>query len=203
MLVHFRKTSTRRYAVVVERERAPKVIANAPGYDDYLPHDLLHFVAEAEWGLDGAVFGQLAAGGDPGLFLPVEPELVGRWLRRRKLRPKAHPKGRRSELLALALECAWYARRRRRPLPDGWDDLVAKARIDPERLSRVVASLDELAERWHDLRIGEELTLEWPRPERRRRRATRPHREKRGRLPRRHQIRDGRANGFAADTPRP
>jgi hypothetical protein len=171
---------------VVERERAPTVIANAPGYDDYLPHDLLHFVAEAEWGLDGAVFGQLAAGGDPGLFLPVEPELVARWLRRRKLRPQTRPKGRRSELLAFGLERAWYARRRRRPLPDGWDDLLAEARVDHERLARVVASLDELAERWHGLRIGEELTLEWPRPERRPRRATRPHREKRGRLLRRY-----------------
>ena len=62
MLVHFRKTGARRYAVLVERDHAPTLVAQAPGYDDYLPHDLLHFVAEAEWGLDGGVFGQLAAG---------------------------------------------------------------------------------------------------------------------------------------------
>lgn len=178
MLVHFRKTGPHRYAVLVERERAPALVAHpAPGYDDYLPHDLLHFVAEAEWGLDGAVFGQLAAGGDPGIFLPVDPDLVAPWVRRRKLRPKAHPKGRRSELLAYALECAWNARRRR-PLPDGWDDLLAAGRVDRERLARVVASLDELAARWHGLRIGEDLTLEWPRPERRRAPAGRPHRER-------------------------
>lgn len=134
MLVHFRKTGPHRYAVLVERERAPALVAHsAPGYDDYLPHDLLHVVAEAEWGLDGAVFGQLAAGGDPGIFLPVDPDLVAPWVRRRKLRPKAHPKGRRSELLAYALECAWNARRRRRPLPDGWDDLLAAGRVDRER----------------------------------------------------------------------
>jgi hypothetical protein len=179
MLVHFRKTGLRRYAVLVERDRAPALVAHpAPGYDDYLPHDLLHFVAEAEWGLDGAVFGQLAAGGDPGIFLPVDPDLVARWVRRRKLRPRAHPKGRRSELLAYALECAWKARRRRRPLPDGWDDLLAAARVDREGLARVFAILDELAERWHALRIGEDLTLEWPRPERRRTPAGRPHRER-------------------------
>jgi hypothetical protein len=167
MLVHFRKTGARRYAVLVERERAPALVAHpAPGYDEYLPHDLLHFVAEAEWGLDYAVLGQLAPGVDPGIFLPAERELVAQWVRRRKVRPKAHPKGRRSELLAHALECAWKARRRRRPLPDNWDDLLAEARVDPDRLARVVASLDELAERWHDLRIGEELALEWPRPER-------------------------------------
>lgn len=186
MLVHFRKTGARRYAVLVERERAPALVAHpAPGYDDYLPHDLLHFVAEAEWGLDGAIFGQLAAGGDPGIFLPVERELVAQWVRRRKLRPKAHPKGRRSELLAFALECAWNARHRQRPLPEGWDDLLAVARVDRARLARVVASLDELAERWHGLGIGQELTLEWPRAEGRPMPAGRPHREKRGRRLRR------------------
>jgi hypothetical protein len=169
MLVRFRKTGLRRYAVLVERERAPALVAHpAPGYNDYLPHDLLHFVGEAEWGLDGAVFGQLAAGGDPGIFLPVESALVAPWVRRRKLRQKARPKGRRSEFLTFVLDAAWSAEHRRRPLPDGWDDLLVQARVDPERLARVVASLDVLAERWHDLHVGEELTLEWPRPERRR-----------------------------------
>lgn len=77
MLVHFRKTGLHRYAVLAERELAPALVAHpAPGYDEYLPHDLLHFAAEAEWGLDGAVFGQLARGGDPGIFPPVERELV-------------------------------------------------------------------------------------------------------------------------------
>lgn len=182
MIVRFRKTGAHRYAVLVEREHAHSLVAHpAPGYDDYLPHDLLHFVAEAEWGLDGAVFGQLASGGDPGIFLPVERELIGRWVRRRKLRPKARPKGGRSELLTYALECAWHARRRRRRLPDGWGDLLTTARVDRERLARVVAELDELAERWHGLRVGEELTFEGPRPERRRPPAGQPHRERRGR----------------------
>jgi Transposase DDE domain len=63
------KTGARRYGVLVQRERAVEVVMNpAPGYDEYLPHDMLHFVAEAEWKLDGAVFGQLAAGGDAGYF---------------------------------------------------------------------------------------------------------------------------------------
>src|SRR5919201_2808762 len=158
MDVHFRKIGARRYAVHVDRELAPAVAASpAPGYDDYLPHVLLHFVAEAEWGLDGAVFGQLAVGGDPGIFLPVDRELVPEWVRRRKLRRKAKPKGRRSELLAYGLESAWNARRGRRPLPDDWDDLLAAARVDRDELARVAASLDELAERWHNLRVGEDL----------------------------------------------
>jgi hypothetical protein len=179
MLVHFRKIGARRYSVRVEPEGAPALIAYpAPGYDDYLPHDLLHFVAEAEWGLDGAVFGQLAAGEDPGIFLPVERELVRRWVRRRKLRRKAHPKGRRSELLAHVLECAWNAKRRGRPRPDDWEDLLARARVEPEHLGRVVESLDELAKQWHDLGPGAELTLTWPRPGRRQPHARRPRHDK-------------------------
>lgn len=107
MLVHFRKSGARHYGVPVERENGPAVMVEpAPGYDDFLPHDLLNFVAEAEWGLDGGVFGQLGSGDDPELFLPVDEELVGKWVRRRKLRRKEHPRGRRSEALAAVLDSA-------------------------------------------------------------------------------------------------
>jgi hypothetical protein len=181
MVVRFQKTGLRRYGVFVEREKAPALMAHpAPGFDEFLPHDLLHFVAEAEWGLDGAVFGQLAAGGNPGVFWPVEKELVSKEMRHRKLALKRQggvrrPRGRRSEVLAGMLECAWNARRGRGTLRDDWDERLVVARVDPERLERIVASLDELAERWHALHVGESLTLEWPRPERRAhpRRATR------------------------------
>jgi len=173
--VEFRKTGTRRYGVFVERENAPAMWADpAPGYDDFLPHDLLHFVAEAAWGLDGAVFGQLASGGDPGVFIPADPALVAKAMRRRKLRRKrhGHRKGRRSELLAGILEDAWYVRKHRRRLPDGWEERLASARVAKEKLETVVTSLDELAERWHSLRIGDSLTLEWPRPRTARQRRT-------------------------------
>ena len=171
MKVSFTKTGERRYGVYVERDYAPAMIANpAPGFDEFLPHDLLHFVGEAEWGLDGAVFGQLAAGGDPGVFVPVDQDLVARMMRRRKHR-RGRPRGHRSELIAHLLESAWKARRHRAPLPENWEERLAAARVTPERLAEVVASLDDLAERWHALRIGESLTLEWPRPDRR------PHRK--------------------------
>ena len=168
MNVTFKRTGQRRYGVFVERDKAPAMVMHpAPGYDEFLPHDLRHFVAEAEWGIDGAVFGQLAAGGDAGTFWPVEQKLVRKSVRRRKRLRTRHKGGRRSELLAGALECAWNARRGRAPLPEDWDERLAAARVDPERLEAVVASLDRLAERWHRLRIGESLTLEWPRQERR------------------------------------
>ncbi len=170
MQVSFEKTGARRYGVLVNRERASKLVMDpAPGYDDYLPHDLLHFVAEAEWKLNGAVFGQLAAGGDAGTFRPVDPSLVARAMRDRKRRKRraGKPKGRRSEVLAHILEHAWNARHGREPLPADWKEQLESARVLGERLERVVDRLDELAERWHSLRVGEQLTLEWPLPERR------------------------------------
>jgi hypothetical protein len=180
VLVHFQKTGSRRYGVFIERNRSPALMMHpAPGFDEFLPHDLLHFVAEAEWGLDGAVFGQVAAGGDAGSFWPVDKKLVAKWMRRRKKRlPKHYKGGRRSELLAGVLECGWNARQGRATLTADWDERLAAARVEPERLETVLASLDELAKAWRDLRVGESITLEWPRPERRaHRRRPRPTKE--------------------------
>jgi hypothetical protein len=169
VVVEFRKTGARRYGVFVERDTACALVMHpAPGFHEFLPHDLLHFVAETEWGLDGAVFGQLAAGGDAGTFWPVDQKLVASAMRRRKRLRRGRTRGRRSELLTGVLERAWSARRGRSPLPDDWDERLAAARVDQETLARVVASLDVLAERWNELRVGESLRLEWPRPERRR-----------------------------------
>jgi hypothetical protein len=120
------------------------------GYDDFLPHDLLHFVSEAEFGLDGAVFGDLAAGGNARIFQPMDPKPVAKmWRKERKARTGL-PDGRRSEELAWELERDWRARTLR-----------------PELQQK----LDGLAERWHALQVGGALTLEWPRPEGRRHRA--------------------------------
>ncbi|HUF02204.1 MAG TPA: hypothetical protein VMN35_07250 [Gaiellaceae bacterium] len=58
--VTFMKLGARRYGVAVSREKAPDLImASAPGYDPFLPHDLVHLVAECEWGLRHGIFGQL------------------------------------------------------------------------------------------------------------------------------------------------
>jgi hypothetical protein len=170
MKVSFMKTGARRYGVLVQRERAAELVMNpAPGYDDYLPHDLLHFVAEAAWNLDGAVFGQLARGGDAGTFYPTDESLIPRAMRDRKRRRRraGKPKGRRSEVLTHILEQGWKARRGREPPPSEWEEQLEAARVSSTRLEQVVDQLEELAERWHSLRVGERLTLEWPRPERR------------------------------------
>jgi hypothetical protein len=169
MRVTFTKTGERRYGVTVRRELKHDVAINpAPGYHDYLPHDLLHFVAEAEWKLDGAVFGQLAAGGDAGIFIPVDHALIPRAMRDRKRarRREGRPRGRRSEVLTDLLETAWTARQRSAPPARSWDDRLAAARVTHERLTRVLDQLDEMADEWHGLRVGESITLDWPRRER-------------------------------------
>jgi hypothetical protein len=94
--VTFVKRGARRYAVEVRRDRYPGLSCGSIGYDDFLPHDLLHFVAEAEFRLDGAVFGDLAAGGNARIFQPTDPKLVAKmWRKERKTRtrlPDAAPR---------------------------------------------------------------------------------------------------------------
>ena len=144
MKVAFRKTGGRRYAVEVGRDRYPDLWCGSIGYDDWLPHDLLHFVAEAEYGLDGGVFGDLAAGGNARIFMPVDRELIPKMWRRQRTHPTRLPDGRRSEQLAGELEQGW------------------RAKTLPLQLQR---KLDRLAAEWHALQVGGCLTLEWPRPE--------------------------------------
>ena len=147
MRVTFTKRE-RRYDVYVSRDRAPDLfIRSAPGYDDWLPHDLLHFVAEAEHGLDGGVFGDVAAGGNARTFIPVDQKLVAKTWRAQRISKRRLPDGRRSEELAAQLERGW----RERKAPPAMLEI-----------------LDGLAERWQALQPGESLTLDWPRCERRR-----------------------------------
>jgi hypothetical protein len=136
----------RRYGVYIARDRAVDLFAgSAPGYDDWLPHDLVHFVAEAEFGLDDGIFGTLAAGRKAKLFIPVDRKETVKIWRQNRIKKVKLPEGRRSEQLAAQLELGW----RERTLEPG-----------------LLAKLDALAERWHALPIGGELTLEWPRAER-------------------------------------
>jgi hypothetical protein len=148
MKVTFVKKGARRYAVEVRRDRYPDLWCGSIGCDDFLPHDLLHFVAEAEFGLDGAVFGDLAAGGNARIFQSFDQELTAKMWRKQRISRTRLPDGRRSEELAGELERGW------------------RARTLPPQLQQ---KLDNLAARWHALQVGGSLTLEWPRPEGRKR----------------------------------
>jgi hypothetical protein len=148
MKVTFAKKGARGYAVEVRRDRYPDLWCGSIGYDDFLPHDLLHFVAEAEFGLDGAVFGDLAAGGNARIFQAFDQALTAKMWRKQRISRTRLPDGRRSEELVGELERGW------------------RARTLPPQLQQ---KLDDLAARWHALQVGGSLTLEWPRPEGRRR----------------------------------
>ena len=148
MKVTFVKTGTQRYAVEVSRERYPDLWCGSIGYDEWLPHDVLHFVAEAEFGLDGAIFGDLAAGGNARIFMPVDREKIRKTKRKERIRPTRLPEGGRSEELAWELHQGWRAKA-----------------LEPALQQK----LDDLAAEWHSLQVGQSLTLEWPRPEGRKR----------------------------------
>jgi hypothetical protein len=63
--VTFTRTLERRYRVTIDRERAGRVVIEpAPGYHAHLPHDLLHFLVEAELRIGYGIFGRFAAGAD-------------------------------------------------------------------------------------------------------------------------------------------
>jgi hypothetical protein len=142
--VTFLKKGAQRYSVEVSRDRYPDLWCGTIGYDDWLPHDLLHFVAEAEYGLDGGVFGDLASGGNARIFVPADKELVTKLWRKQRIKRPRLPDGRRSEQLAWELEQGW------------------RAKTLPPQLQE---KLDGLGARWHALQVGRSLTLEWPRPE--------------------------------------
>src|SRR5690242_7548373 len=151
MKVSFVKTDHRRYGVRVDRDQAPPLWMFGPGYDDDLPHDLLHFVAESEFGLDGAIFGDLAAGGNARLFKPFDKAAVAKMWRRQRMRKLRLPDGRRSERIAWLLETAWKARRLRQPLPTDWQERLDAAGVDAATVDTLVPKLDELAARWRAL----------------------------------------------------
>ncbi|GLW45070.1 hypothetical protein Stsp02_07320 [Streptomyces sp. NBRC 14336] len=162
MRVVFTKGPGTSYGIAVHRENGPALAPrNGPGGHPYLPHDLVHFVVEAEAGIKLGVYGRLAAG-DNGLFWPADPAERARANRRQKSkRPKPSPEASadmaRSEELAGIAVPVWEVRNgHAAELPA----YVAKREIPP-LVDRIVARLAEYAERWHALPVGGTLTLDW------------------------------------------
>lgn len=155
MDVTFTKAAGRRYIIKVVRSVGAELAArNGPGYDPYLPHDLVHFVVEAEAGIRGGVFGRLATG-DSGLFWPVDQRELRRRTRHKRVpTPAERADMARSEWLAGISPRVW-AQRARIPadLPDGVDRAV---------IERICTRLGEVAERWHALPADGSMTLTWP-----------------------------------------
>ncbi|MFA1544540.1 hypothetical protein [Actinomadura monticuli] len=170
MHVSFERTGEHRYATVVTLPgRHPRRMDPAPGYDDHIPHDLVHYLTEAELGLTSGVFGRAAAGG--GDFtetaeVPGDPRRRARAQRRLKKREASLSRADRSDMarsehIAGLCDLAW--RRRAGARPPAWAEHRPIPAEDRPAIDRVLARLDELAPLWHDLPVGGALTFTWPR----------------------------------------
>ena len=111
-----------------------------------LPHDIMHLVVERELRISDGIWAGIAAGG-PG-------------------QPPGHPPGQRAELLAdlvagaAALGTLTLAKIRRLTA----DKLAALpgTEVDPVVVAVAARALQVEAARWARLRVGEELTYDWP-----------------------------------------
>jgi hypothetical protein len=167
--VSFERTGARRYATVVALPgEPPRRTDPAPGYDDDIPHDLVHYLVEAELGLRHAVYGRAAAGG--GAFLatdetPGDPRRRAREQRRRRAKEASLRRGdpgdmARSEEVAGWCDIAW--RRRAGAETPPWAERSPVPAADRAVVERVLAHLERLAPLWRDLPVGGALTVTWP-----------------------------------------
>jgi hypothetical protein len=157
MQVTFTRTGPRRYAIAADRGGGSVVhMPVAPGYDPWLPHDLVHLAVERYFGIAHGVFGQLAAGGTAGTFFAIPHRRRDRAGRRSaRLAAIGREDTARSERLAATDTVAWHLRRTgRSPSAGALDDETPSAAL--------LADLDHLARRWNALGVGEALTLTWP-----------------------------------------
>jgi hypothetical protein len=143
----------------------------APAYDDDIPHDLVHYVVEAELGLANGVYGRAARGA--GTFITtaehdVSPRERARKQRKQQRRERAlgtedarHTADMaQSERLAALCDVAW--RRKHGQRPDPARSAPVPRAEDTADVERVVSRLDAIAPLWRALPVGGELVFEWP-----------------------------------------
>ncbi|MEN3326927.1 MAG: hypothetical protein V7638_1734 [Acidobacteriota bacterium] len=152
----------------------------APGYDQCIPHDMMHLVVEAKLGLTRAVFGQLAAGGDAGTF-HLSPQSQGTTRELARLRKTLKARGQKllregrdeslqSERATYICWNEWLARSQANTQTMAQQAKqvreVAPAnelrKLDQTRLADICHHLDELSSHWSRLNIGEAVTIRWP-----------------------------------------
>jgi hypothetical protein len=172
MKVEFRRTGTRRYATVVSLSGEPaRALDPAPGYDDDIPHDLVHYVVEAELGLTQGVYGR--AGQGAGTFISTSeedasPRQRARERRKRQRRERALAEKdaktagemAASERIAALSDVAWRRKHGQRADPLRAPPVPRPEDLEP--VARVVARLDVLAPLWRALPVGAALVFEWP-----------------------------------------
>jgi hypothetical protein len=186
MILVFRRIGQRRYAVEAKRAPFPDVEMNpAPGYDERMPHDLMHLVVEAQLGLKRGVFGQLAAGGDAGTFHPsLKPNEslreAARVRRRLKTRGKTllrdgRDESAQSERATYICWYEWLARSKSSDRRAAAQAMAQQARqvrdvasatelhaLSERKLEEICQHLDELSSQWSRLEVGQSMAVRWP-----------------------------------------
>jgi hypothetical protein len=165
MVVVFRRTGERRYAIDVKRPPYRDLEMDpAPGYDRLIPHDLMHLVVEAELGLKQGIYGQLSSGGTAGTFRPsVSASETSRELAR--LRKRVKKRG--TKLLQHGRDdCAqsekatficWQKWQGKKDL--GGNELPA---LNQKKLDEIFEHLDALSSCWSRLEVGQSMSVRWP-----------------------------------------
>jgi hypothetical protein len=171
MILVFRRTGQRRYAVEAQREGFPNVEMNpAPGYDPLLPHDMMHLVVEAQLGLTRGIFGQLAAGGNAGTFhLSVGRDQGSRKIGRvrnrviargRKLLREGRDDTVQSERATYICWNEWLTRSSSSKRRTG--HTTNSRALNDRKLDEICEHLDELSSHWGRLEIGQSMAVSWP-----------------------------------------
>ena len=181
MLVTFQRTGRRQYRVEVRRPPFAAVEMDpAPGYDDRIPHDMMHLVVESQLGLERGIFGQLAAGGGTFRVIPdasKSTRAIARQRRRQSERGKKMMRDSRadceqSEAAVWICWSEWRARSESKPT-----SIASKATsiesqpkskrptspaFSEHKLEQIFHHLDELSLYWSRLNVGESMTVQWP-----------------------------------------
>jgi hypothetical protein len=185
MVLVFRRTGQRRYAIEAQRLGFPNLVMNpAPGYDRLIPHDMMHLVVEAQLGLTRGVFGQLAAGGDAGTFhlSPKRDESsreivrVGNRVRARgrKLLKEGRDDSARSERATYICWYEWLARSQssdRNKVSQAMAQQAMQVRetattkelraLNESKLDEICKHLDHLSSHWSGLEVGQSIAVRW------------------------------------------
>jgi hypothetical protein len=163
-----------------------------------LPHDVRHFVVERELHISDGIWGGIASG----IIFDTMEHVSGRRPPHarelsRALLANFHQPGMRAEALANLVECVacldhpsdiqilTLAATRLTVLPD------ADAEVEPAEIAAAAQALQVEAARWARLRVGEELSYDWPktalaarsRARARKPRVVRPYKKRKGHRP--------------------
>jgi hypothetical protein len=184
----------RAYALVERDDGAVYRLYGGPA-GPRLPHDIMHFVVERELRIGDGIWGGIAAG----IVLDTMQHVSGRRPpHAREGSKELRQRGLRAEVLANFVECVagldhpsdiqirTLAAAKLTVLPE------ADADLEPTAVAAAAQALQVEAARWARLRVGEELTYDWPREavaaKARRARAhkpriVRPYKKRKGRRP--------------------